>query len=100
MGLDLGAIIGGIGQLAEIYATIQSPQAPAPIMGAVPGYTGGIGGLTTQNVGLTEIFTGEKPRRRRRRRLASMSDISDLAALKSVLGKGEAFNTWIATHAH
>jgi hypothetical protein len=37
-------------------------------------------------------------RRSRRRRLATLSDIKDLAALKSVLGGGEAFKTWIATH--
>lgn len=39
-----------------------------------------------------------KSRRRRRRRLATVSDIKDLAALKSVLGGGKAFETWIATH--
>ena len=36
--------------------------------------------------------------RRRRKRLATLSDIKDLAALKSVLGGGKAFETWIATH--
>ena len=35
--------------------------------------------------------------RRKRRRLATHSDIKDLAALKSVLGSGKAFDTWIAT---
>lgn len=38
-----------------------------------------------------------KGKRRRRKRLATMSDIKDLAALKSVLGSGKAFDTWIAT---
>lgn len=37
-------------------------------------------------------------RRKRRSRLATVSDIKDLAALKSVLGNGKAFETWIATH--
>lgn len=37
-------------------------------------------------------------RRRRRKRLATVSDIRDLAALKNILGNGEAFKTWIATH--
>jgi hypothetical protein len=27
-----------------------------------------------------------------------VSDIADLAALKSILGNGDAFKTWIATH--
>lgn len=40
----------------------------------------------------------KKKCRRRRKRLATLSDIRDLAALKSVLGNGEAFKTWIATH--
>ncbi len=40
----------------------------------------------------------EKKRRRRRKRLATPSDLKDLAALKGVLGGGEAFKVWIATH--
>lgn len=38
-----------------------------------------------------------KKTRRRRRRLATQSDISDLAALKNILGGGKAFDSWIAT---
>jgi len=38
------------------------------------------------------------PKRRRRKRLATQSDLKDLAALKGILGNGEAFKTWIATH--
>ena len=37
-------------------------------------------------------------RRRRRKRLATPSDLKDLAALRGVLGNGEAFKTWRATH--
>lgn len=40
----------------------------------------------------------KKKTRKRRKRLATASDIADLSALKSVLGNGEAFKTWIATH--
>lgn len=36
-------------------------------------------------------------RRRRRRRLATASDIADLQALKSILGKGQALQAYIAT---
>ena len=44
------------------------------------------------------VATKKKKCRRRRRRLATVSDIRDLAALKSILGNGESFRTWIATH--
>lgn len=40
----------------------------------------------------------KKKVRRRRKRLATPSDLKDLAALKGVLGGGEAFKVWIATH--
>jgi len=43
------------------------------------------------------ICMREKRTRRRRRRLATQSDISDLAALKNILGGGKAFDSWIAT---
>lgn len=36
--------------------------------------------------------------RRRRKKLATVGDIRDLGALKSILGNGKAFSTWIATH--
>lgn len=42
-------------------------------------------------------YTREQKSRKRKRRLASMSDIKDLAALKSILGGGKAFESWIAT---
>lgn len=37
-------------------------------------------------------------RRRRRKRLATKSDLSDLAALKGILGAGKMMEVWIATH--
>jgi len=39
-----------------------------------------------------------KRSRRRRKRLATKSDLNDLAALSGILGKGKAFEVWIATH--
>lgn len=45
----------------------------------------------------TQTYEPRKKPKRRRRRLATHSDIKDLAALKSVLGSGKAFDTWIAT---
>lgn len=65
---------------------------------------GGIGLLDflasdEETADVAEALLGkEKKKRRRRRRLATVSDIRDLAALQQVLGKGEAFKTWIATH--
>lgn len=45
----------------------------------------------------TVICIRPKRTRRRRRRLATQSDISDLAALKNILGGGKSFDSWIAT---
>lgn len=39
-----------------------------------------------------------KKRRRRHRKLATRGDLSQLAALKGILGTGKAFEVWIATH--
>lgn len=39
----------------------------------------------------------EQKSRKRRRRIATVSDIKDLASLKTVLGGGKAFESWIAT---
>jgi len=44
------------------------------------------------------LVVKKKPCRRRRKRLATKSDLGDLAALKAILGNGEAFKAWIATH--
>lgn len=43
------------------------------------------------------VKTREAKSRRRKRRLATVSDIKDLASLKTVLGGGKAFENWIAT---
>ena len=72
-----------------------APAAAGAIGRAIgPAAAGAAGGL-----GLAEVIDfPSKKKRRRRRRLATVSDIKDLAALKAVLGNGEAFKTWIATH--
>jgi len=92
--------IGGMfGQL--IGRAPSPPIAPAIMPGFVPtqsNFTQPGGGNTIVSVGPTGVATICKPkRRRRRRRLATVSDIKDLAALSSVLGKGKAFDTWIAS---
>ncbi len=40
----------------------------------------------------------QKKTRRRRKRLATASDLKDLASLKGIMGTGEAFKVWVATH--
>lgn len=44
-----------------------------------------------------QTTTREAKSRRRKKRLATVSDIKDLASLKTVLGGGKAFESWIAT---
>lgn len=104
MPLDLGSLITDLGTayINTKYAPVQQQpvynvpdaigdaydwltETPAPIVQ---------GGCNHKN----PCPTGCVKKRRRRKRLASVSDIKDLAALKSVLGNGEAFKTWIATH--
>jgi len=43
------------------------------------------------------VTTRLQKSRKRKRRLATVSDIKDLASLKTVLGGGKAFESWIAT---
>lgn len=95
--MDLGAITGAIGDLANIYTTVKSAGTPQYQPTWNP--AGEIIDFLTpeQEAQITGINRRMK-RRRRRRRLATVGDIKDLAALKSVLGNGEAFKTWIATH--
>lgn len=54
-------------------------------------------GLTVDEIAAIAEKASKVKCRRKRRRLATHSDIKDLAALKSVLGSGKAFDTWIAT---
>ena len=59
---------------------------------------GGLGlGLAAEEIAEIAEAASKVKCRRKRRRLATHSDIKDLAALKSVLGSGKAFDTWIAT---
>lgn len=99
--MDLGTLTGGvidIGLEALRSRVIKQPQAqpvgffPAAAVGTA---AGAVAGLAADAV---DLFEEKKKKRRRRKRLATVSDIRDLAALKSILGNGDAFKTWIATH--
>lgn len=102
--MDLGQILNTGLDLYGRYQQIQTLQQPVSVTPAynnplvpdiieqyVPGFTAD---------GEPVLMPAKKPckRRRRRRRLATKSDLGDLAALKAILGNGEAFKAWIATH--
>ena len=98
--MDLGNLLGDLGT-AYINAKYAN-QPPTPSIQYTSSVAPTAGGIsTTPAFSFNDIpVIGGTPckRRRRRKRLATVSDIKDLAALKAVLGKGQAFTTWIATH--
>ncbi len=112
MAIDLGSLIGqvfgGVAdyQMAKLALPPQfqmpvtdSPYIPNIIEGPIDRFLSGGAMPQTQTVKIDAAGNVYAcPKRRRRKRLATVSDIRDLAALKSVLGGGEAFKTWIATH--
>ena len=59
--------------------------------------SGGVLGLTADEVAQMAKDLSKVKCKRRRRRLATLSDIKDLAALSAVLGKGKLLETWVAT---
>ena len=98
--MDLGALITDLGTqyIKTRYAqpavmsqpVLNAPFIPDAVEQFAPWYDDGTG---------TIVMPQQKKRcRRRRRRLATKSDLGDLAALKAILGNGEAFKAWIATH--
>jgi len=89
--MDLGALITDLGT-----AYLQAKYQPQPVGYAAPSVQPAFS--LEPDIPFVDIIPGKKKCRRRRRRLATTSDIKDLAALKAVLGGGEAFKTWIATH--
>ena len=102
--MDLGSIITELGT-----AYIQNRYAPSvQTVGASPTTVQPAYDLFDAGSDVIDFFTApdgtivpvkkKKKCRRRRRRLATVSDIADLASLKAVLGNGDAFKTWIATH--
>jgi len=106
MALDLGDLLG---QLGSAYINTRYAPVTTQPVNFQPSYgTGGTnGGIpATPAVGIPfydlvpEGQVGVCPprkRRRRRRRLATVSDIKDIAASKSLMGPA-LLKTWIATH--
>jgi len=101
MPLDLGGLLQTAG---EAWIQRELAPTPRPVSYAPVDYQMGPLNLdpfdlfTDPATGQQTMVTRRRKCRRRRKRLATVSDIKDLAALKSVLGNGEAFKTWIATH--
>lgn len=109
--MDLGSLIKDLG--SQYIQTKYMPRAPQQLAQQVdfefPDILGGLGGGVIGGLAgeALDYFMKEDgtigvkkkcKKRRRRKRLATVSDIADLAALKSILGNGDAFKTWIATH--
>lgn len=97
-GFGPGGMTGGSGVVDDTFGSgagtvgagglvITGPSCPGKVVKRF---------ITTVNADGTTTTRPAKSRRRKRR-LASVSDIKDLAALKSVLGGGKAFESWIAT---
>lgn len=101
--MDLGSIGASIVDIgldalrARAMPTVRPVSYAPAAAGAIGRATIGAAGGAATALGVAELMEPRK-KRRRRRRLATVSDIKDLAALKAVLGNGEAFKTWIATH--
>lgn len=86
MAIDWGDIVGGA--LGTLGRQIAGP-GPAPFSYSGPP---SIGAQNPPRTVTYDTVTGEmKPcRRRRRRRLLTPTDLSDLAALAAIVGKGDA----------
>jgi len=95
---------GGIaGQAVDFFNPFSGPATGfVPIPGGSPGFNTPVTPAVEKGVEyivdpVTGVCTKKKKTRRRRPRLATASDIADLSALESVLGKGQMLKTWIAT---
>lgn len=93
-GVNLLRRMPGVGGVAKLPAAIGRMSTADKIGTAI----GALGlGLAADEIAAIAETASKVKCRRKRRRLATHSDIKDLAALKSVLGSGKAFDTWIAT---
>lgn len=104
MPLDLGGLLNTAAEawIAKEFAPQPVAYAPTQTIQPIDYNVGPLNldpfDLFTDPVTGQQVMRPKKKCRRRRKRLATVSDIKDLAALKAVLGNGEAFKTWIATH--
>lgn len=98
MAIDWGDVIGGA--LGSIGRQMGGGYSPPVVYnpGFAPGGTAGLGVPPgTRNVTVDTVTGKVTPcRRRRRRRLLTPTDLSDLAALAAVVGKGDALKMAVA----
>ncbi len=104
--MDLGSVVAQLGgQYIQTRYSQQPQQQPVFLDTLTDFFTDGSaqqqGPVQQGKCGMVwnpDTGKWQKKTRRRRKRLATKSDLSDLAALKGILGSGEAFKVWIATH--
>ena len=94
--MDLGNILGSVGNAARLYRQIQDdldpPQPSTRIWDALVGED-----TPVQNVPVSQrVSMKGKGCRRRRRRLLTKSDLGDIAALKGIVGTGKNFENILA----
>ena len=107
--MDLGSIITGLGSqyIQQRYAPQVQPafDVGIPFVDVIPeaaataGNCGTKGMVSNPNANCGQ-GKWQRKTKRRRKRLATKSDLADLSSLKGILGTGEAFKVWIATHSH
>lgn len=100
--MDLGSIIGGVSDIYGTYTQYQTSKqmAQQPVGGTQPVFLEeAYDFFFDEATGQTVARPKQKCKRSRRKRLATVSDIRDLAALKSVLSPSE-FKTYIATRGY
>ena len=107
--MDLGTIITGLGSqyIQSRYANNAVQVQPAldfgvPFVDVIPesGAACGTKGMVWNPNANCGQGKWQRKTKRRRKRLATKSDLADLSSLKGILGTGEAFKVWIATHSH
>lgn len=95
--MDLGDLLGKGLDLYSQYQQIKYAQPTATPVQQPTIQTADFDWGVEPDIPFIDVVK-KKRCRRRRRRLATKSDLGDLAALKAILGNGEAFKAWIATH--
>lgn len=95
--MDLGDLLGKGLDLYSQYQQIKYAQPPQVSVQQPTIQTADFDWGIEPDIPFVDVVK-KKRCRRRRRRLATKSDLGDLAALKAILGNGEAFKAWIATH--
>lgn len=87
---------GGLANIGIDFLQGQTGQQFSAPVYSGPGVLGGDNGLPAQVTVDTRTGKVRPCRRRRRRRLLTPTDLSDLAALSAIVGKGDALKLAVA----